>query len=50
MASNSIGGLPRMGPLYGAMLISGVKAAKLALEKFNKKIKVDGEIEKAIAD
>jgi thiazole biosynthesis enzyme len=48
MASNSIGGLPRMGPLYGAMLISGVKAAKLTLEKFNKKIKLDGEIEQAI--
>jgi len=50
MASNSIGGLPRMGPLYGAMLISGVKAAKLTLEKFNKKIKVDKEIEQAIGE
>lgn len=50
MASNSIGGLPRMGPLYGAMFISGVKAAKLTLEKFNKKIKADSEIEALIKD
>ena len=50
MASNSIGGLPRMGPLYGAMLLSGVKAAKLAAEKLNKwKIKLDGEIEEIIS-
>lgn len=48
MASNSIGGLPRMGPLYGAMFISGVKAAKLALRKFGKEIEVDEEIERAI--
>jgi len=48
MASNSIGGLPRMGPLYGAMFISGVKAAKLTLEKFNKEIKIDKEIEQVI--
>jgi thiamine thiazole synthase len=48
MASNSIGGLPRMGPLYGAMFISGVKAAKLALKKFGKEIKIDKEIEAAI--
>jgi len=50
MASNSIGGLPRMGPLYGAMFISGVKAAKLALEKFKKEIKIDKEIEEAIEE
>lgn len=37
-----------MGPLYGAMFISGVKAAKLALEKFNKKIKIDSEIEEVL--
>ena len=49
MASNSIGGLPRMGPLYGAMFLSGVKAAKLTLEKFNKEIKLEKEIERAIA-
>jgi len=45
MASNSIGGLPRMGPLYGAMFLSGVKAAKIVLKKFGKEIKLEKEIE-----
>jgi thiamine thiazole synthase len=35
MSANSVGNLPRMGPLYGAMFLSGVKAAKLASAKFN---------------
>lgn len=35
MSANSTGNLPRMGPLYGAMFLSGVAAAKLASAKFN---------------
>jgi len=33
MAANSVAGLPRMGPIFGGMFLSGIKAAKLALEK-----------------
>lgn len=33
MAANSVNGLPRMGPIFGGMFLSGIKAAKLALEK-----------------
>ncbi|MBI4399345.1 thiazole biosynthesis protein [Candidatus Micrarchaeota archaeon] len=35
MAANSTGGLPRMGPVFGGMILSGIKAAKLALGKIN---------------
>ena len=33
MAANSVAGLPRMGPIFGGMFLSGIKAAKIALEK-----------------
>tara|TARA_Y100000310_G_scaffold73553_1_gene69648 strand:+ start:2421 stop:3257 length:837 start_codon:yes stop_codon:yes gene_type:complete len=36
MAANSVAGMPRMGPIFGGMFLSGIKAAKLALEKLNK--------------
>ena len=32
----SVQGYPRPGPIFGGMFLSGVKAAKLALEKVNK--------------
>jgi thiamine thiazole synthase len=35
MAANAVAGLPRMGPLYGAMFLSGIKAAQLASAKLN---------------
>ena len=42
MAANSVAGLPRMGPIFGGMFLSGIKAAKLALEK----LRNDGRFEK----
>ncbi|MBI5158725.1 thiazole biosynthesis protein [Candidatus Micrarchaeota archaeon] len=35
MAANSVAGRPRMGPVFGGMFLSGIKAAKLALGKIN---------------
>lgn len=35
MAANSVSGMPRMGPLFGGMFLSGIKAAHLALQKIN---------------
>jgi sulfide-dependent adenosine diphosphate thiazole synthase len=42
MAANSVAGLPRMGPIFGGMFLSGIKVAKLVLEK----LKNDGKFEK----
>jgi thiamine thiazole synthase len=39
MSVASVFGLPRMGPSFGAMLISGIKGAELALEFFEHKQK-----------
>ncbi len=35
MAASSLAGRPRMGPIFGGMFLSGIKAAKLALGKIN---------------
>lgn len=37
MAANAVSGGPRMGPVFGGMLLSGEKAAELALERIEEK-------------
>lgn len=52
MAANSTSGSPRMGPLYGAMFLSGVKVAELIHSKFNNgrsKLKLEKETEFVIS-
>ena len=52
MAETSVAGLPRMGPIFGGMFLSGIKAAKLALEKLQygkfKKNNISKEVMSAI--
>ncbi len=52
MAANGVAGLPRMGPIFGGMFLSGIKAARLALQKINggvfKKNNINEEVKKVI--
>ena len=54
MAANSVNGLPRMGPIFGRMFLSGIKAAKLALEKLQdgrfKKNNISKDVMSAISN
>ena len=36
MASSAVAGTPRMGPIFGGMLLSGKKVADLIIEKLKK--------------
>ncbi|WP_406662484.1 sulfide-dependent adenosine diphosphate thiazole synthase [Methanolobus sp. ZRKC3] len=36
MAANAVAGAPRMGPVFGGMLLSGKKAAEIAIEKLKR--------------
>ncbi len=53
MAANSVAGLPRMGPIFGGMFLSGIKAAKIALERLQdgkfKKNNISKEVMTAIS-
>ena len=53
MAANGVAGLPRMGPIFGGMFLSGIKAAKLALQKVNggifKKNNINEEVKAVIS-
>jgi thiazole biosynthesis enzyme len=37
MAANAVSGGPRMGPIFGGMLISGKEVAKLIIQRFHQK-------------
>lgn len=38
MASSAVAGTPRMGPIFGGMMLSGKKVADLIIEKLKNKV------------